>query len=162
MFAQEATLFRFMHGYLKKLVAEMSESDLTTAVPGAVNPPAYVLGHLAICNDSTLQLLGQPTVCPATWHEAFAPGRKPGEVGMPYPTKQELLNAIKLGVERICAAVPSASPDAMAQPQTFPFFANTPIKTVGDCVALLMTTHFSLHCGQLSLMRRQLGHAPLF
>jgi hypothetical protein len=50
----------------------------------------------------------------------------------------------------------------MAKPQSFPFFVNTPIKTVGDCVALLMTTHFSTHIGQLSLMRRQLGRPPLF
>jgi hypothetical protein len=65
-------------------------------------------------------------------------------------------------VEGIIGAVPTADPTAMAAPQSFKFFVNTPIKTVGDCVALLMTTHFSLHIGQLSLMRRITGKPPLF
>ncbi len=151
-----------MFGYLSKLVGDMTDEELARPVPGAVNPPAYILGHLAICNDSALDLLGQPAICPPAWHEAFAPGRTPSEVDFEYPSKDELLTKIGEGVERICASAPHASPEAMARPQTFPFFKNTPIKTVGDCVALLMTTHFSLHAGQLSVMRRQLGRPPLF
>jgi hypothetical protein len=162
MFAQETTLFRFMHGYLERLMADLDEGELATPVAGAVNPPAYVLAHLAISNDFALQLLGQPTVCPAAWHEAFGPGKIPSATGVALPKKQELLDTIKLGHERVCEAAKSASAEAMSQPQKFSFFANTPIKTVGDCVALLMTTHFSTHIGQLSLMRRILGRPPLF
>lgn len=162
MFAQETTLFQFMLGYLQQLVANMPEDALHRPVAGAVNPPAYVLGHLAISNDFTLQILGQPTVCPPEWHEAFGPGSSPAKMKIAYPSKQELLTAIATGHARVCEAVKTASPEALAQPQSFPFFKGTPIKTLGDCVALLMTTHFSLHIGQLSLMRRQLGQPPLF
>ncbi len=162
MFEQEITLFRFMHGYLERLLADWDEAYLTEPLPGAVNPPAYVLGHLAISNDFALQLLDQPRICPREWHVAFAPGSSPEKMRTAYPTLAELKDAIKLGYERVCAAVPHADPTAMAEPQSFPFFANTPIQTVGDCVAVLMTTHFSLHIGQLSLMRRQLGQPPLF
>jgi len=162
MFTQETTLFRFMFGYLQRLMADLDDRELATPVAGAVNPPAYVLGHLAISNDFTLQLLGQPTVCPAAWHEAFGPGKTPSTMGIELPTKQVLLDTIQLGQEQICEAVKTATAEAMAKPQTFSFFAGTPIKTVGDCVALLMTTHFSTHIGQLSLMRRLLGRPPLF
>ena len=151
-----------MLGYLKTLMAEIPEDDLTKPVAGAVNSPAYVLGHLAISNDFALEILGQPKVCPAAWHEAFGPGSSPAKMKIAYPSKQELLTAIETGNARVCEAVKSASPEALAHPQTFSFFQNTPIETLGDVVALLMTTHFALHIGQISLMRRQLGRPPLF
>jgi hypothetical protein len=162
MFEQEVTLFRFMHGYLQNVVAEYSEADLQAVLPGAVNSPGYVLGHLAISNDFALGLLNQPKVCSEGWGTAFGPGSDPTKMQIPYPSKQILLDTIRQGHERVIAAVPQADPVAMAQPQTFPFFRGTAIKTVGDCVALLMTTHFSLHVGQLSLMRRMAGYPPLF
>lgn len=162
MFAQETTLFRFMLGYLQNLMADFDERELNKPVAGAINPPAYILGHLAISNDFTLQLLGQANVCPPEWHAAFGPGSTPDGMEIAYPSKQELLDAIQRGHARVCESVKTAMPEPMSQPQNFPFFAGTPIKTVGDCVALLMTTHFSLHIGQLSLMRRQCGRPPLF
>jgi hypothetical protein len=162
MFTQEVTLFRFVHGYLQKLIADMDDRNLTNAAPGAVNPPAYVIGHLAIANDFALQLLGQPNVCPESWHEAFGPGSSPDRMKIGYPPKQELLEKVRLGHERVCAAAMAASADAMSKPQPLPFLKDTPIMTVGDLVAHLMTTHFAVHVGQLSLMRRQQGRPPLF
>ena len=162
MFEQEIPIYRFGLEYLKKVVAHIEESDFTKPIARAINPPAYVLGHLAISNDFALQLLGQPTVCPAEWHAAFGPGSGPDKLKIDYPSKQELLETFELGHERVCEAVKTASPEAMRQPQSFPFFAGTPIRTIGDCVVLLMTSHIGLHTGQLSLMRRQLGHPPLF
>ena len=81
---------------------------------------------------------------------------------MNYPSKQELLGMIQKGQEKISEAVKNASPESMSQPKTIPSLAASTLTTVGDLVALLMTTHFALHVGQLSLMRRQLGKAPLF
>lgn len=162
MFAQESTLFRFMQGYLEKVVADFSDDDLTKPTPGAVNPPAYVLGHLAICNDFSLQLLGKPTVCPRAWMVAFGPGSSPDAMKIPYPSRMDLLDALRRGHEQVLAAVVDADPAAMAAPHAVAIFAGTPIQTIGDVVSLLMTTHFSLHIGQLSLMRRQTGRAPLF
>jgi hypothetical protein len=162
VFAQEITLFRFMHGYLQKLMAELTDADLRAVTPGAVNPPAYILGHLAISNDFALRLLGRPPVCPAEWAAAFGPGSSPEKMQIEYPSKAALLETIRLGHEAVIAAAPDADQRMMGKAQSFPLFKGTPIQTVGDCVALLMTTHFALHVGQLSLMRRQLGHAPLF
>ena len=41
-------------------------------------------------------------------------------------------------------------------------FERTPIKTVGNLVALIMTNHFGFHLSQLSSCRRSAGHGPLF
>lgn len=162
MFAQEATLLRFMFGYLRNLLADWDESVWTTPVAGAANPPAHVVGHLAMSLDLALNLLGRPSLCPTEWHTNFGPEADPTQVSIAYPTKGQYIEAMSRCVEAIDEAAQMPDLNAMEAPQSFKFFVNTPIKTVGDCVALLMTTHFSLHIGQLSLMRRINGKPPLF
>lgn len=151
-----------MFGYLKNLLRDWDESQWTTAVAGAVNPPAFVVGHLAMSLDLALSLLGRPGVCPPEWHSNFGPEADPAKVAIPFPSKQDYLAIMERAIEAIAVAAKSPDSAAMAAPQSFKFFVNTPIKTVGDCVALLMTTHFSLHIGQLSVMRRICGKPPLF
>ena len=151
-----------MFGYLQNVLADWDESDWTTAVAGAANPPAHVVGHLAMSLDLALNLLGRPSLCPTEWRTNFGPEADPKKVSIPYPSKGEYLIVMARCVEAIVQAAQTPDLNAMAAPQSFKFFVNTPIKTVGDCVALLMTTHFSLHVGQLSLMRRIAGKPPLF
>jgi len=38
----------------------------------------------------------------------------------------------------------------------------TPLKTRGDLVGHILTTHFATHLGQLSSLRRHFGRPPLF
>ena len=162
MFEREATLYRFMNGYLLKAIADFDDAALVTPVPGSINPPAYILGHLATSNDSALQLFGLPGVCPPEWKTAFGPGSSPDKMQIPFPSRDELLAALQTGHDRVLAAAPQADPAAMAKRHHAGMFRGTPIETVADLVALLMTTHFALHVGQLSLMRRQHGQPPLF
>lgn len=162
MFDRESTLLRYMVGYLKALLRDWPDEQLLTPITGAANPPAFTVGHLAMSLDLALQLLGQPTQCPASWHTAFGPEADPKNVVLPYPSKSEFLARIESGLEAVVIAAKSADAAAMAGPQQFKFFVGTPIQTVGDCVALLMTTHFSIHVGQLSVMRRVCGKPPLF
>ncbi|WP_425618470.1 DinB family protein [Anatilimnocola sp. NA78] len=161
MFERETKLSRFMAGYLHKVIGEMTDDQCRQVTPGALNPPSHVLGHLATSNDSALRLLGQPAVCPKEWHALFGPSAIPPNADL-YPKKQELLERFDAGHAAVCAAAANATEEAMNQPQPSKIFQDTPINTTGDLVALLMTTHLSLHIGQLSLMRRQLGHPPLF
>jgi DinB superfamily len=151
-----------MLAYLKNVTVDCDEATWTKAVPGAVNPPAFVVGHLAMSLDLALNLLGQPGLCPPEWHSNFGPEADPAKVSIAYPSRSEYLAVMDRCVDAIAEAAKSQDAAAMAAPQSFKFFVNTPIKTVKDCVALLMTTHFSLHIGQLSMMRRVTGKPPLF
>ncbi|QDU27389.1 DinB superfamily protein [Anatilimnocola aggregata] len=161
MFERETRLSQFMAGYLHKVVGEMSDEQCRQTTIGAVNPPSHVLGHLAISNDSALRLLGQPMVCPKAWHTLFGPSAIPPAPDA-YPTKETLLERFEVGHAAVCAAAVKADEDTMNQSHAIALFHGSPVATIGDLVALLMTTHLSLHIGQLSLMRRQLGHPPLF
>ena len=162
MFEREIRLFRFMLGYLQSIVKDLDESQLTVPLENTANPPAWVLAHLAIVNDTGLRIFGEPSVCPRVWHVAFGMGKKPSELTIPYPSKTELMEKLTEGHGRLCAAAAKADPTAMNQPHAFAPFKGSPIETVGDIVAHLLTTHFASHVGQLSVMRRQLGFTPIF
>ena len=81
---------------------------------------------------------------------------------MMYPSIAELMEKLEEGHAALCEAAKDAEPAAMDAPHSFGPFKGSPIETVGDLLGHLITTHFASHVGQLSLMRRQLGFAPLF
>jgi hypothetical protein len=162
MFDHEIRISKQMLHLLKGIVKDIDEAHFTVPVPGAKNPPAYILCHLAVANDGALRLLGQPPLCPPEWRGIFGPGGNPDAVPLTYPSKIELVELLERGHAAICQAAVSASTDEMRQPHGIPFLAASPIQTKAEAVALLLTGHFSFHSGQLSLMRRQLGFAPVF
>ena len=162
MFEREIRLYRFMLGYLRSIAKDLDDGQLMLPPSEGVNPPAWVLAHLAIVNDSALRILGVGPVCPREWHSAFGMGKKPSELTIMYPSKVELLEKIEEGHALVCETAKSADPAAMDKPHSFAPFKGSPIETMGDLMAHLLTTHFASHVGQLSLMRRQLGFAPVF
>jgi len=50
----------------------------------------------------------------------------------------------------------------MEEPQNSDFFKGSPIKTIGDVVGHLLTTHFAFHLGQISSWRRLEGQPYIF
>jgi len=63
--------------------------------------------------------------------------------------------------EGFLPAAVRADPDRMSQPQTSDFFKGSPVETIGDVVAHLMTSHLAFHLGQISAWRRLQGRPPL-
>lgn len=162
MFERESKVYAFNLGYIEQVVEDVSEYAMDKPAAPGVNPPVWILGHLAIAPDWGLQAMGKPALCPELWHKQFAPGSDPANIARPHPTKSELLSAIRRGHEAFTAAARNADSDAMSKPHSIPFLQGSPIKTVGDTVTLLMTAHDSVHIGQLSLCRRLRGKPHLF
>jgi hypothetical protein len=151
-------LLEISHGVLK----DFDETQMTQPVAGAKNPPAFVLCHVLVANDGGLTLLGKPGLCPPEWRRAFGPGADPAAVKIPYPRKAALLSLLQESVGALSAAASAAGPEALNRPHGIPMFAGTEIETVSHVITLLLTGHGAFHLGQLSVMRRQLGFAPLF
>ena len=93
---------------------------------------------------------------------ASAPGASPKDDSSPLPTKAELLQVLDTGRQRILAAVKHADPAKMDELTTSDFFKDTPVKTIGDVVAHMMTSHLAFHTGQLSAWRRLQGKPYVF
>jgi hypothetical protein len=164
MHPQLVTLYDFTLTACERLMADITQSEMEHQPSPGVNPPAWILGHLAICTDYALQLLGQSTRLPASWHAEFAPGSSPLPKRPPYPSREKLLAALREGHAEVVAALPNADPQALAAPNPladFPFLQQT-LPTMGDLLAHLLSTHEATHLGHLSNWRRQMGRPPLF
>jgi len=162
MFEREMRLNGLMHGYLKRLLDDVDDAQLVVPVAEGGNPPAWILAHMVVANDYALRALGDARVAPGEWHKRFGPGMSPKADQSPLPTKAELVEKLEDGRKRLIAAAAKADGARMNEPQTFELFKGTPIETIGDVVAHLMTTHVAGHLGQLSAWRRMHGKPPLF
>jgi uncharacterized damage-inducible protein DinB len=158
------TLYAFTLAMCEWLVADISQDEMEQQPTAGVNPPAWILGHLAICTDYALQLMGQPMRLPKTWHEEFGPATSPLPQKHPYPNREELLDAFRNGHAAVAASATKVDPKQLEGPNPlakFPFLTQT-LPTKGDLLAHLMTTHEAAHLGHLSNWRRQMGRTPLF
>lgn len=157
------TLYDFNLAYCERLAADITSEQMTEQPSADVNPPAWLLGHLAICTDFALKTLGRPNRLPQEWHEEFGPGSKPLSQQHAYPDKDELLIALREGHAAVAAALAEVDLTVLAEPNPLPFeFLKRHLPTKGDLLAHLMATHEAAHLGHLSNWRRQMGLAPLF
>jgi hypothetical protein len=143
------------------LAADLDESHMNKAPFEGANPPVWILGHLAVCTDYAGRMLGLERACPRDWHVKFAPGSKPSELAEPLPSKADLMTALEQGHQRVTEAMPNANADVLTQPHAVEILKQTVLKTNGDVLAHLLTTHPMFHNAQLSACRRKSGKGPI-
>jgi uncharacterized damage-inducible protein DinB len=163
MHREIVTLYGFTLAVCERLMADITEAEMAHQPTAGVNTPAWILGHLAICTDFALQLLGQPKRLPASWHEEFGQGSTPQPQKHPYPSREELLEGLRAGHAAVVAAIEKVDAETLAKPNPLnvPFLKEN-LPTCGDLLAHLMSTHEAAHLGHLSNWRRQMGRPPLF
>ncbi len=121
-----------------------------------INHPAWSLGHLVVSADHLGQILGLESNLPDGWNKPFVAGGEPSGDLAAYPTKAELLNALKAQHARNTDAAKNADVATFGAPHpnegTRKYFP-----TVGDQVTFLMTGHEMGHLGQIAAWRRAMG-----
>lgn len=155
------TLYKFNHDYCERLLSDIAEKEMLQQPSEGVNPPAWLLGHLALCTDYALGIVGEELKLPRTWSVFFGPGSKPQPGERTWPTRQELWDAYSKGHELVDQASHNIDPELLSKPNPVEFLTAS-MPTAGDLLAHLMTTHECFHLGHLSNWRRQMGRAPLF
>jgi DinB family protein len=145
---------QMINGFL----ADLTPSDyLHRPVPKA-NCAAWIVGHLTLTDRRALGRLDVKDLpeIPADFETRFARSEEAagaanfGDVEILKP----LFNAHR---DRLIAAARSVTPEQLAVVLATP----TPrFKTVGEMLHF-MPLHVSMHCGQLSTIRRSLGRPPL-
>ena len=153
MLERECLLHTFVLDYARKLSEGIADATMNVQPAAGMNTPLWIYGHLAVCTDYALMFLGQPMHCPKRWHKAFGPGSDPAGVQAPFPAKQELLAAMEANFPRIVETLKAATAEQLAQPHSFEPTKKT-FPTTADMIAHLLTTHPTLHLGQLSAWRR--------
>ena len=161
---QLLTLYAFTLAMCERLMGDIPQEEMEHQPTAGVNPPAWILGHLVICTDYALNIMGQPMRQPKEWHGEFGPGSHPLPQKHSYPTRDELLTALRTGHAEVVAALASVDPKRLTAPNPlaqFPFLIET-LPTAGDLLAHILSTHEAAHLGHLSNWRRQTGRKPLF
>lgn len=160
MFDREITLNRFLLGYFDKVVADIPDDRIAERAPGGLHPPVWVLGHLAIVGEMGLMLLGGELQHPE-WIERFGP-QSSDEVEDADPhSKAEFVEVVRTAYPKLCEMLLDTPQERLDAPHGLELLEGTPIETVGDLSAHLLTTHFSFHLAQLSAWRRAAGNGPL-
>ena len=149
-------LYGFNVGFAERLVKDLSTEQMAAQPSGVINHPAWSLGHLVVSADGLGQLLGLDSNLPEGWAEIFQTGGEPSGDAAVYPSKQEMLGALKEQHARNAEAVKNTDASRFAEPH--PNEARRKyFPRVGDQVVFMMTSHEMGHLGQIAAWRRAMG-----
>jgi uncharacterized damage-inducible protein DinB len=146
---------RMVHGFVDDMTAEEFHHQ---PVPGA-NSAAWIVGHLAVVARRTAERLGA-TELPILTEEfvgRFSQTKKPAGTQATLGDKAELLALLDDSIEKLMEAVLKLPIEALTgpPPTSGPFSTN-----YGEAV-LFGAMHMTMHCGQISTIRRSLGKPPV-
>ena len=148
----ERKLYGMMSGMLTSMVDEIPEDQFQQQL-GKGNPPSWILGHLAVVNDFGVATVGGKPELLEEYLTVFGPGSPPvGE----HPSKNELLKMFTTSQSRFMAALDSTTDDVLGAERDSPILKEQ-LPKVADMIGHLLTSHISLHVGQLSAWRRERG-----
>jgi hypothetical protein len=160
MIAEILRSFGLTLDYLNRLVADIPDEAMTKQTAGAVNHPAWVIGHLAFSCQAIGGEIGLAAWLPGDWKERFGTGSTPSEARAAYPSKNELLAALADGRRRLETRLREMSDAEMGKP--LPDESHRAMfPTVGHAVLHILTAHAAVHVGQISVWRRVAGFWPL-
>lgn len=146
-------------GYGDMLLADIGTDQFAHQPQPGMNPPAWIIGHLAFVADRVASLLGAQAQH-AEWKPLFG-GGSALQGADAYPSKDDLVAAWHAAQDRLAKAVAAADPAA--------FEGENPIErmkaiapSMKDFITFVLTAHAAVHLGQLSSWRRATGKPALF
>ena len=148
--------------YLHRMIDSISDPDLDSTFGAGSHSARWILAHLAIAVDYGFMQMEMPFLAPKEWHNAYGPGSEAESNAKIRPTKVELLKFIDDNYVKLCIVSLDADKSKLSVAHTVPLLYDTPIKSKGDLLNHILTTHFASHLGQLSSWRRLMGLPPLF
>jgi hypothetical protein len=144
---------------LRGMCEDLTETEFHhQPVPGA-NSAAWIVGHLAVVVRRTAERLGA-TDLPVLTEEyitRYSTTKKPAAEQKELGGKAELVGLLDVCAAKVMDAIGTLPADALTEPSpTRGPFANN----YGEAI-LFGSLHITMHCGQLSTIRRSLGKPPL-
>ena len=126
-------------------------------LPGT-NSPAWIVGHLAVTahrGATRMGATGLPTLT-EEFTAQFNTTKQPAGDQQKLPEKEELLAFLDGSVTKLMEAVSKLPAEALTRPSPAP----GPFATSYGEAVLFGSLHITMHCGQLSTIRRSLGKPP--
>ena len=142
-------------------IKDLSDADLLVrAVPGT-NHIAWQLGHLIAAENAMLEAVrpGSMPKLPAGFRERHSKEKAKSDDAKDFLTKDQYLKLFKEQRSATLKVLESMSEADFDGPVPEPL--SQYLRNVGD-VFSMQGTHWVMHAGQWALIRRKLGHPPLF
>jgi uncharacterized damage-inducible protein DinB len=142
------------------LKAFQAPDEWTHQVAPGTNHALWFAGHMATGDNWLIHLLAPDRAKPMDdWNLIFSMGSKPTDNPDAYPPPTEVLDAMRERRATVIEILGSMSDQQLSAPapEDMPGF-------VTDVASLVELTiwHEAMHLGQVSVVRRALGNAPLF
>ena len=157
---REIAINQYQLEMFRKIANDLGDASLFDRTPGHGHPPAWILGHLAICAELGQRHQGGSITHP-DWVARFGTGSSDVITPEPTLTVTVLSGAIIEEYRKLQSLALSQSDDFLLRDHGVAGLAGTPIETVADAIATLFTNHFGFHLSQLSACRRTAGHTPI-
>lgn len=142
------------------MVADIPDARFAEQSHGAVNHPAWVIGHLVHSCQAIAGEMGMKPWLPDEWAACFGTGSVPQDARDRYPSKAALLDALADAQRRVLARQAELGEEGLKQP--LPDERHRPMfPTLGHAVLHILTVHAALHIGQISVWRCAIGLGPL-
>jgi uncharacterized damage-inducible protein DinB len=132
----------------------------THQVAPGTNHALWFAGHMATCDNWFIQMLDPKRAKPMeAWEPIFSMGSRPTNNPKLYPPVADVLDAMRERRATLIEALLSMSEQQLRAPvpEGMPDFV-TDIASLAEGAIW----HEAMHLGQVSVVRRALGHAPLF
>jgi hypothetical protein len=143
---------------LRGMCDDLTDAEFHHQPVAGANSAAWIVGHLAVVARRTAERLGA-TDLPLLTEEyiaQFSQTKKPAGDQHALPGKEELLVLLDVCGAKVMDAMGTLPADALTAPSPTPSRFAT---NYGEAI-LFGSLHITMHCGQLSTIRRSLGKPP--
>jgi len=153
----------FSREYTLGLIESIPDSLWTASPPGIPTHFAWQVGHLAMAQYGLMlfrmrgRAEGDVGLMPGWLRKRFARGSLPSSEAGANPPKPEMLDCLARIHRAAMQYVPQIPAEILAEPTEMPF-AGFPIKLGA---LLFCPLHESIHAGQIGILRRAHGLAPI-
>lgn len=134
----------FLMQYYRMLLADIPDERMAEQPVAGVNHPAWILGHLAVTADGSLEKLGGQKMLPPAWSTLFGLGSKPTPSRGDYPSKDELVRAVEQTYQDLRQKPATANPEQLSRPTTNPR-AKQALPTLKELVVFVLSGHLGVH-----------------
>jgi len=150
--------YRMGRQMVRLMCDDLTESEFHHQPVAGTNSAAWIVGHLAVVARRTAERLGATDV-PVLTEEfiaQFSVTRKPAESQAELGRKAEVLALLEVSIEKLLEALRTLPAEGLTGPTPGPSRFAT---SYGEAL-LFGAMHITMHCGQLSTIRRSLGKPP--
>lgn len=154
---------QFAREYTQSLLVDIGPQEWFAMPPGAPTHLAWQVGHLAMA-EYGLCLFRQrgrqeidTELMSSKFRKLFSRGTTPDPDPAAYPSAEEVLATMQRVHQQVLVELPTFTAESLAVEIDMPYAAtNTRLGAILFC-----SHHEMLHAGQIGLLRRLLGKAPV-